>query len=123
MGICPGNHESAGKRLSGKTRKGNPYARRLLIQAAHAAAHSKNTYLSAQYRRIAARRGPKRAAVAVGHSILVIVYHLLRDRGTYQDLGGNYFDEHDRQMVQKHLVRRLERLGYQVDLQPRSEAG
>ncbi len=123
VGICPGNHESAGKRLSGKTRKGNPYARRLLIQAAHAAAHSKNTYLAAQYRRIAARRGPKRAAVAVGHSILVIVYHLLRDRGTYQDLGGNFFDEHDRQMVQKHLVRRLERLGYQVDLHPRSEAG
>lgn len=123
VGICPGNHESAGKRLSGKTRKGNPHARQLLIQAAHAAAHSKNTYLAAQYRRIAARRGPKRAAVAVGHSILVIVYHLLRDRGTYQDLGGNYFDEHDRQMVQKHLVRRLERLGYQVDLQPRSEAG
>jgi transposase len=123
VGICPGNHESAGKRLSGKTRKGNPYARRLLIQAAHAAAHSKNTYLAAQYRRIAARRGPKRAAVAVGHSILVIVYHLLRDRGTYQDLGGNYFDEHDQQMVQKHLVRRLERLGYQVDLQPKSQAG
>jgi len=123
VGICPGNHESAGKRLSGKTRKGNPYARRLLIQAAHAAAHSKNTYLAAQYRRIAARRGPKRAAVAVGHSILVIVYHLLRDRGSYQDLGGNYFDEHDQQMVQKHLVRRLERLGYQVDLHPRSETG
>lgn len=123
VGICPGNHESAGKRLSGKTRKGNPYARRLLIQAAHAAAHSKNTYLAAQYRRIAARRGPKRAAVAVGHSILVIVYHLLRDRGTYQDLGGNYFDEHDQQIVQKHLVRRLERLGYQVDLQPKSQAG
>ena len=120
-GICPGNHESAGKRLSGKPRKGNPYARRLLIQAAHAAAHSKNTYLSAQYRRIAARRGPKRAAVAVGHSILVIIYHLLRDRTPYQDLGGNYFDEHDRQMVQKHLVRRLERLGYQVELQPRAQ--
>ena len=63
------------------------------------------------------------AAVAVGHSILVIIYHLLRDRGTYHDLGGTYFDEHDRQMVQTHLVRRLERLGYQVDLQPRSEAG
>jgi transposase len=123
VGICPGNHESAGKRLSGKTRKGNPYARRLLIQAAHAAAHSKNTYLAAHYRRIAARRGPKRAAVAVGHSILVIVYHLLRDRGAYEDLGGNYFDQHDRQFVQKQLVRRLERLGYQVELQPLSEAG
>ena len=92
-----------------------------MIQAAHAAAHSKDTYLSAQYRRIAARRGPKRAAVAVGHSILVIIYHLLRDRTPYQDLGGNYFDEHDRQMVQKHLVRRLERLGYQVELQPRAQ--
>jgi len=123
VGICPGNQESAGKRLSGKTRKGNPHARRLLIQAAHAAAHSKNTYLSAQDRRIAAWRGPKRAAVAVGHSILVIIYHLLRDRTPYQDLGGNYFDEHDRQMVQKHLVRRLERLGYQVELQPRAEVG
>jgi transposase len=123
VGICPGNHESAGKRLSGKTRKGNPYARRLLIQAAHAAAHSKNTYLAAQYRRIAARRGSKRAAVAVGHSILIIVYHLLRHRGTYEDLGGNYFDQQDRHMVQKHLVRRLERLGYQVELQPVVQVG
>lgn len=123
VGICPGNHESAGKRLSGKTRKGNPYARRLLIQAAHAAAHSKNTYLAAQYRRIAARRGPKRAAVAVGHSILVIIYHLLQDHSNYQDLGGNYFDERDRQMVQSQLVRRLERLGYQVELQPLMQAG
>ena len=94
-----------------------------MIQAAHAAAHSKQTYLAAQYRRIAARRGPKRAAVAVGHSILVIIYHLLRDRAPYQDLGGDYFDEHDRQMVQKQLVRRLERLGYQAELQPRVEAG
>lgn len=94
-----------------------------MIQAAHAAAHSKNTYLATQYRRIAARRGPKRAAVAVGHSILVIIYHLLRDRGTYQDLGGNYFDEHDRQLVQKQLVRRLERMGYQVELQPLAQAG
>ena len=123
VGMCPGNHENAGKRLSGKTRKGNPDARRLLIQAAHAAAHSKNTYLAAQYRRIASRRRPKIAAVAVGHSILFIIYHLLRERRTYQDLGGNYFDEHDRQMVQKHFVRRLERLGYQVELQPVAQAG
>ncbi|MGB8346129.1 MAG: IS110 family transposase, partial [Ktedonobacteraceae bacterium] len=79
--------------------------------------------LAAQYRRIAARRGPKRAAVAVGHSILVIVYHLLRDRGTYQDLGGTYFDEHDQQRVQKQLVRRLERMGYQVELQSAAQAG
>lgn len=123
VGMCPGNHESAGKRLSGKTRKGNPYARQLLIQAAHAASHSKNTYLAAQYRRIAARRGAKKAAVAVGHSILVIIYHLLRDGGAYQDLGGNYFDERDRQVVQKQLVRRLERMGYQVELQQTAQAG
>jgi len=118
VGLCPGNHESAGKRYSGKTRKGNPYARRLLIQAALAAAKSKKSYLSTQYRRIAARRGKKKAAVAVAHSILVIIYHVLRDRSTYQDLGSSYFDERDRQAVQKQLVRRLERMGYQVDLQP-----
>ncbi len=123
VGVCPGNHESAGKRLSGKTRKGNPYARQLLIQAAHAASHSKNTYLSAQYHRIAARRGAKKAAVAVGHSILVIIYHLLSEGRTYQDLGSTYFDERDRELVQKRLVRRLERMGYQVELQPMAQAG
>lgn len=122
-GVCPGNNESAGKRFSGKARKGNPHLRRLLIQAAHAAAHSKNSYLAAQYRRIARRRGPKRAVMAVAHSIAVIIYHILRNHTTYQDLGANYFDEHDRQVVEKHLVRRLQRLGYQVELQPLSEAG
>lgn len=123
VGMCPGNHESAGKRLSGKTRKGNPYARQLLIQAAHAAGKSKNTYLGAQYRRLASRRGSKKAAVAVGHSILVIIYHLLRDHESYQDLGGKYFDERDRHVVQKQLVRRLQRMGYQVELQPMAQAG
>ncbi len=123
VGMCPGNHESAGKRLSGKTRKGNPYARRLLIQAAHAAGKSKNTYLGAQYRRLANRKGSKKAAVAVGHSILVIIYHLLRDHSSYHDLGGNYFDERDRQVVQKQLIRRLERMGYQVELQPLAQVG
>jgi transposase len=122
-GVCPGNHESAGKRLSGKARKGNPWLRRLLVQAAHAAAHSKKSYLAAQYKRLASRRGAKKAALAVAHSILVIIYHLLRDGSTYRDLGSTYFDERDQQAVQKRLVRRLERLGYRVDLQPRSEAG
>ena len=123
VGICPGNHESAGKRLSGKTRKGNLYARRLLIQAAHAAGKSKNTYLGAQYRRLASRKGSKKAAVAVGHSLLLIIYHLLRDHSSYHDLGGNYFDERDQQVVQKQLIRRLERMGYQVELQPLAQAG
>lgn len=122
-GVCPGNNESAGKRFSGKTRQGNPWLRRVLIQVAHAAAHAKNTYLSAQYRRIASRRGGKRAAMAVAHSILVISYHLLSKGTTYQELGGNFFDERDRQAVEKRLVRRLERLGYQVDLQPAPLAG
>jgi transposase len=122
-GVCPGNHESAGKRLSGKTRKGNPWLRQLLVQSAHAAAHSKNTYLAAQYHRLASRRGPKRAALAVAHSILVIIYHVLRDRIPYRDLGSTFFDERDRQRVEQRLVRRLERLGYQVELQPRAQAG
>lgn len=122
-GVCPGNHESAGKRLSGKARTGNPWLRRLLIQSAHAAAHSKTTYLAAQYHRIASRRGPKRAALAVAHSILVIIYHVLRDRIPYRDLGSTFFDERDRQQVERRLVRRLERLGYQVELQPSAQAG
>jgi transposase len=121
-GVCPGNNESAGKRVSGKARKGNPWLRRLLVQAAYAAGRSKNTYLCAQYHRIASRRGAKKAALAVAHSILVIIYPILRDQSTYQDLGGNYFDERDRQGVQKRLVKRLERMGYQVELQPMTQA-
>jgi transposase len=114
---CPGNHESGGKRLSGKTRKGSPWLRKLLIEATHAAAHTKNTYLSAQYRRIASRRGAKIAMVAVGHSILVMIYHMLSEHVSYTELGGNYFDEHDRQATEKRLIRRLEKLGYHVELQ------
>ena len=121
-GVCPGNNESAGKRFSGKTRQGNPWLRRLLVQAAHAAAHSKTSYLATQYRRIASRRGAKRAAMAVAHSILVIIYHVLLEQKPYQDLGSNFFDERDRQAVEKGLVRRLERLGYRVDLQPLPQA-
>lgn len=121
-GMCPGNHESAGKRLSGKTRKGNAWLRKLLVEAAHAAAHTKNTYLSAQYHRLAGRRGKKKAMVAVGHSILVIIYHILRDQKVYQELGGNYFDEHDRRGIEKRLVRRLEKLGYDVSLTDTSPA-
>lgn len=120
-GMCPGNHESGGKRLSGKTRKGSPWLRQLLVEAAHAAAHTKNTYLSALYRRIASRRGAKIAMIAVGHAILVIIYHMLSEHTSYQDLGGNYFDERDRQATEKRLVRRLEKLGYQVELQVASQ--
>ena len=104
-GICPGNNESAGKRLSGKMRKGNVWLRSALVEAAHAAVHSKHTYLSAHYHRLASRRGKQKALVAVGHTLLVIVYYLLLREEGYQDLGGNYFDERDRQALQKRLVR------------------
>lgn len=117
-GMCPGNNESAGKHHSGKTRKGNPWLRVALVEAAQAAGRSKNTYLAAQYHRLAARRGKKKAAVAVGHSILVVAYHLIKYKTTFHDLGGRYFDERDRQAVQRRLVHRLEGLGYKVSLEP-----
>jgi transposase len=121
-GVAPGNNESAGKRRSGKTRKGNPWLRRALVEAAHAAGRTKNTYLGAQYRRLVARKGKTRAAVAVAHSILTIVYHVLTDRQPYADLGGDYFDRRDQQAVQRRLVHRLEALGYTVSLQPKEPA-
>jgi len=121
-GMCPGNSESAGKRLSGKTRKGSSWLRVLLVEAAHAAAHSKNTSLSAQYHRLAARRGKKKAMVAVGHIILVIIYQMLQQQKSYEELGGTYFDERERRDTEKRLVRRLEKLGYQVELQPATPA-
>lgn len=117
-GMCPGNCESAGKRRSGKTRQGNGWLRQALVEAAHGAGHSKNTYLSSQYHRLAGRRGKKRALVAVGHSILVIAYHILLRKESYHELGANYFDERERERVEKRLIRRLEKLGLQVVVTP-----
>lgn len=114
--MCPGTNESAGKRKSGRTGKGNRYLRCALVEAAHAVARRKGTYLHGQYHRLAARRGKKRAAVAVGHSMLVSAYHILRDGVAYQDLGANYFDERKQARVVARLQRRLERLGYAVSL-------
>jgi len=122
-GVCPGHKESAGKRLSGKTRKGNPWLRCLLVQAAHSVSRQKQCYLAEQYRRLAKRRGTKRAAIAVAHSILVIAYHLLRNRTTYQEKGESFFEEQERQGAEKPLVRQLARLGYHVELQPAALAG
>ena len=121
-GLAPGNHESAGKRLSGKARKGSPALRTALVEAAQAAARTKATYLAAQYRRLAPRRGQKRAVVAVAHTILVIIYHLLRDQTSYRELGATYFDERDRQAIEHRLVRRLEALGNDVTIQRRDPA-
>lgn len=117
-GMCPGNNQSAGKRKSGKTRKGSPWLRRALIEAAHGAANTKHKYFQALYRRLAARRGKQRAAVAVGHSLLTTGYYLITRHTTYQDLGGNYFDERDREAVKRRAVHRLEKLGYRVELLP-----
>jgi transposase len=116
-GLCPGNNESAGKRHSGRTRKGSPWLRETLVEVARPAGKTK-TYLGALYHRLAARRGSKRAAVAVAHTILVIAYHLLTRKQMYQDLGFNYHDEIDRRAVQRRLVRRLEALGLEVSVQP-----
>jgi transposase len=105
-GMCPGNRESAGKRLSGRTTKGSPWLRQLLVAAAHAAAPTKQTYLSAQYHRLAGRRGKQKALMAVGHSILVIIDHLVDQRVSYKELGGNFCDARDRKATEKRLVRR-----------------
>lgn len=117
-GLAPGKNESAGKNRSGKITPGNRHLKSALVQAAHAVSRTKNNYLAAQFRRLAARRGKKRAAVAVAHSILVIAYHILQDGTEYRELGGDYFDKRNKEQLQRSLVKRLEGLGLQVTLQP-----
>lgn len=116
-GVAPGNNESAGKRKSGRIRKGNEKLRSVLIEAARAAARTKDTYLSAQYHRIAARRGANRAAVAVAHSILTIVYYLLKRKETYNDLGVNYYEERKKEAIVKQSIKKLEALGLKVTVE------
>jgi transposase len=118
-GLCPSNNESAGKHRPGHTRKGNKWLGAALVESAHAASRTKNTYLATQYWRLAGRRGKKGAAVAVGHSILVISYHLLDRQQPYQDLGGDYFTSRLSDEVHvRRLVAQLERLGQHVTLTP-----
>jgi hypothetical protein len=116
-GMSPGNNESAGKRKSGRTTKGNKSLRATLVIAARSAAKSKSTYLSSQYHRIAARRGGNRAAVAVGHTILVMAYHILKKRQPYIELGADYFDQRKKNIVIKNALKRLESLGFKVTLE------
>jgi transposase len=116
-GMCPGTNESAGKRKSGKTTKGSRYLRAVLIQAGWAASHQKETYLAAQYRRLVKRMGKKKALVAVGHSILVIAYHVLKNRTSYQELGGDYFDQRNAAKQRQRLIRQLESLGLKVTVE------
>ena len=119
---CPGNKVSAGKRLSGKTGKGSQWLRAALIEAAHGAARSKGTYLGEQYRRLSKRIGKKKALIAVAHSILIIIYHILKEEKTYQELGSTYFEERDHDAIKRRAIRNLERLGYQVTLQEGDDA-
>ena len=121
-GVCPGNNESAGKRKSGKTTKGSRYLRAALVQAAWAASHQKDTYLAAQYKRLVKRMGKKKALVAVGHSILVIAYHVLQTRMPYQELGGDYFARRNVDKQRKRLIRQLESLGVKVTVEEVKEA-
>lgn len=115
-GVCPGNHESAGKRKSGKTTDGNPYLRGVLCEMAWTISRMKDNYLSAFYHRVARRRGKKRAILAVAHKILVIIYHMLKNNKPYEDLGADYFDQLDAARIQRRAVQRLEQLGYAVTL-------
>jgi transposase len=120
VGICPGQHETGGKQQSGRTRQGNRWAKTALIQAAHATGHTR-TYLGEQYRRISARRGSKKAAMAVGHSILVIFYHMVKTGEPYHEKGVDSFTTVNKEQVQHRLVRQLERLGNTVVLLPQAE--
>ena len=121
-GMCPGNNESAGKRKSGKTTKGSRYLRAALVQAAWAASHQQGTYLAAQYKRLVKRMGKKKALVAVGHSMLVRVYHVLQTRTRYQELGGDYFDRRNVAKQRKRLIRQLESLGVKVTVEEIQQA-
>lgn len=116
-GLAPGQNESAGKRRSGKTRPGNQHLRAGLTQAAHAATSKRNNYFAAQYHRLVARRGKKKAIIAVAHSILVIAYYLIERNEPYRELGGDYFDKRKPEATAKRLKKRLERLGYAVTVQ------
>lgn len=120
-GVAPGNNQSAGKTLSSRTRAGNRSLKRALIEASYAAVRVKDTYLSAQYHRLVGRRGKRRAIVAVAHSILVIAYHLIRRGEDYQERGGNYFDTRQPVKAIQNLISRLQQLGYDVQLNPRTE--
>lgn len=117
-GMCPANRQSGGRRYRARSRFGNTHLKSALTEAGRAAGRSHNTYLGAQYRRLAARKGRNRAALAVGHSILTIAYHMM-DRDTrFQELGADFFDRRNPARVKDRLVRRLEHLGYKVNLEP-----
>jgi transposase len=119
IGVCPGNHTSAGKRKHGTTTKGNVYLRALLAEIVWGISHTRDNYLAAQYHRLARRIGKTKAIVAVSHTVAVNFYHMITKRMPYQELGANYFDTLDRERLTRHTVKRLEALGYEVTLTPK----
>ena len=116
--LCPRNDESAGKRRSNRARKGATWLKTTLVQCAWAAVKKKDSYLQAQFHRINARRGPKKAIMAVAASMLTAIFHMLKDGTMYQDLGGNYFDRRSTEKQKKNLIKRLADLGYAAALTP-----
>jgi len=121
-GICSGNNRSADKNKGGKTTKGSKWLRATLAQAAWAASNTKNSYFYAQYRRLAGRRGKKRAVIAVAHSLLTVIYHVLKNHVEYKDLGRDYFDKLNSKRLVPYLVKRLKNMGYEVSLAPLQSA-
>jgi hypothetical protein len=119
-GLCPGNRESGGKRMSGRTRKANCYIKRALCQAAWAGAHTKNNYLAAFYRRMCVRKGAPKAVMALAHHIMTIVYHILTHQTEYVELGADYYDQRNKPKVVSRLIQRLTNLGFEVTLMPRT---
>jgi len=116
-GVCPGNHESAGKRLSGRARKGNVHLRTALVEASMSAVRKKGSYLRSKYYRLKPRMGVRRAALAIAHKILIIAYRILADGTVYTDLGDTYLDSLAKTRTSRHLVRRLEALGFRVQIE------
>ena len=121
-GVSPGNKQSGGKRLNAATTSGNPYLRAMLAEISWAISHTKDNYLAAFYHRIARRRGKQKAIMALSHKVLVILYHILRDKKPYADLGADYFDTLDTERIQRHHIQRLEQLGFAVTITPKEVA-
>lgn len=122
-GVCPGNYESAGKRASGRVRKGNGHLRQALVEAAQSAVRTKGSYLKAKFLRLKARRGAKRAVVAIAHKLLLAVYHILQKGVGYAELGEGYLDTLTPRRTTQGLVRRLEAMGYRVALERTATEG
>lgn len=116
-GVSPGNNESAGKRHSGRCTQGNQWLKATLTESAWSASRDKKCYLKARYHRLAARRGKKRAAFAIAHTILIMAYHIIKEQCTYRELGADYFDRLNEAHLIKRLTSRIQALGYKVDLE------